>query len=193
MIHVEPATASRWDDVRTMLGPKSVDTPSCWCLSMRISSGDPRVKGQPASARADVARELCSAEVPPGVLAYDGDKVVGWCSVSPRSSYHRLVKSRVIPHVDDQPVWSVVCFVVRAGHRRQGVAGSLLDGAVEFARTHGATIIEGYPSDTGGARMNTTSAYVGTRTLFERHGFEFASDTKSAAGGHPRVIMRREV
>jgi len=193
MITIAPATQERWEDVRTILGPKSLDTPSCWCLSMRVSSGDPRVKGQPPRARAEVLRELCGEAIPPGVLAYDGDRVIGWCSVSPRTSYHRLVRSRVIPHVDDQPVWSVVCFVVRAGHRRQGVAGELLEGAVEFARSHGATIVEGYPADTQGDRIDVASAYVGTLSLFERHGFAVASETTSKGGGKPRVLVRRQL
>ncbi|WP_062380715.1 GNAT family N-acetyltransferase [Demequina pelophila] len=191
MIEVHPATADRWDDVRTILGPKSLDTPSCWCLSMRISAGDPRVKGRPPRERAEVLRSLCAEEVPPGVLAYVDGEIAGWCSVSPRSSYHRLVRSRVIPRLDDAPVWSVVCFVVRAGYRRQGLAGSLLDGAVEFARGHGATLVEGYPADTGGERIDVASAYVGTRSLFERHGFTMASETSSVTCGRPRVLMRR--
>lgn len=192
-VTVVPATQDRWDDVRTILGPKSLDTPSCWCLAVRLSAGDPRIKDQPAKARADTLRELCGEDIAPGVLAYRGDEVVGWCSVSPRSAYHRLVRSRVIPKLDDQPVWSVVCFVVRAGHRRQGLAGVLLEGAVDYARSHGATIIEGYPADTGGDRIDVASAYVGTMSLFERHGFTKASDTTSKGGGKPKVLMRRQL
>lgn len=190
-ITVRPATQERWADVRTVLGPKSLDTPACWCLSMRLSAGDPRIKDQPARARADALYELCGEDIPPGVLAYRDGEVVGWCSVSPRSAYHRLVRSRVIPKLDDEPVWSVVCFVVRAGHRRQGLAGDLLDGAVDYARSRGATIIEGYPADTEGDRIDVASAYVGTKSLFERHGFSIASETTSKGGGKPRVLMRR--
>lgn len=192
-VTIEPATQDRWKDVRTILGPKSLDTPACWCLSVRVSAGDPRIKDQPNSARAEVLRELCGEDIAPGVLAYRGGDVVGWCSVSPRSAYHRLVRSRVIPKLDDEPVWSVVCFVVRAGHRRQGLAGDLLDGAVEYARSHGVGIVEGYPADTEGARIDTASAYVGTRSLFERHGFAKASDTTSKGGGRPRILMRRSL
>ncbi|MFN3865451.1 MAG: GNAT family N-acetyltransferase [Demequina sp.] len=188
---VRPATADRWEDVRAVLGPTSLDTPACWCLAVRLSAGDPRIKDQPPRARADTLRQLCSEDIAPGVLAYRDGQVVGWCSVSPRSAYHRLVRSRVIPLLDNEPVWSVVCFVVRAGHRRQGLAGVLLDGAVDYAHSRGATIIEGYPADTGGARIDVASAYVGTVSLFERHGFSKASDTTSKGGGKPRVLMRR--
>lgn len=200
-VEIRPATSGRWDDVRAVLGPKNLDTPSCWCLSMRISAGDARLKrydvrterAEHARARVAVARELCAGEIPPGVLAYVDDEVAGWCSVSPRDAYHRLVHSRVIPKIDDEPVWSVVCFVVRAGFRRQGLAGELLEGAVAFAASHGATCVEGYPADTEGAKIDVASAYVGTRSVFERHGFEFASETASVAGGKPRVVMRRRL
>lgn len=197
-IEIRPATADRWEDLRVILGPKDLDTPSCWCLSVRVSQADPRLKGALKGDRSELARkriavskELCAGAIPPGVLAYVDGEVAGWCSVSPRSAYDRLAKSRVIPHVDDAPVWSVVCFVVRAGYRRQGLAGALLDGAVEFARSHGATLVEGYPADVGGEKIDVASAYIGTRSLFERHGFAWASDTAAVGGGKPRVLMRR--
>lgn len=197
-VEIFPATRERWDDLRTILGPKDLDTPSCWCLSMRVSQSDPRLKGALKGDKAELARkrvavskELCEGAIPPGVLAYVDGVVAGWCSVSPRSSYDRLATSRVIPHVDDTPVWSIVCFVVRAGYRRKGLAGHLLEGAVGFASSHGATAVEGYPADTGGDKIDVASAYVGTRTLFERHGFSWASDTASVGGGRPRVIMRK--
>ena len=196
-----PATGERFEDVRAVLGPKDLDTPSCWCLSVRIGSGDERLAGLDpkqdraafARARIGIVRELLAEPVAPGVLAYDDGEVAGWCSVSPRTSYHRLVRSRVIPKLDDEPVWSIVCFVVRAGFRRRGMAGHLLDGAVEFARGHGAAVVEAYPADTGGDRIDVASAYVGTRSLFERHGFEVASTTSSVTGGHPRVLVRRSL
>ncbi len=191
MIDVHPAEADRWDDVRTVLSPKSVNTPACWCLAMRVSAGDPRIKDRPPRARMETLREICHEDIAPGVLLYVDGEVAGWCAVSPRRSFHRLANSRVIPHVDDQPVWSVVCFVIRAGYRRQGYAGALLEGAVEYARSQDATIVEGYPADVGSDRIDVSSAYVGTLSLFERHGFTKVSDTSSKGGGKPRVIVRR--
>jgi len=190
-VEIRPAVAELFDDLATVLGPKDPEAAACWCLSYRMSSGDLRMKQ--AASRASVMRELCAAPVPPGVLAYRHDEVVGWCSVNPRSSYHRLVHSRVIPKVDDQPVWSVVCFVVRPGYRRQGVAAALLDGAIAFARDEGATVIEAYPADNNGKRLSGAFAYTGTVSLFAAAGFVVASETKSKTGGVPRVLMRRSV
>jgi GNAT superfamily N-acetyltransferase len=129
---------------------------------------------------------------PIGVLAYDGDEVVGWAGVAPRADT-TFARSRTIPRIDDLDVWSVWCIRVRPGHRGQGVSHPLLAGAVEYARSQGAPAIEGYPVDNRGEKVDTTMAYVGTRALFERAGFHKAADTSSVVGGFPRVLMRLEL
>jgi len=48
-------------------------------------------------------RIVGSGEVP-GILAFDGDKPVGWCALAPRSNYPALARSRVMKPVDDFPV-----------------------------------------------------------------------------------------
>jgi len=186
-IEVRPATSARFDDVATMVGPKSPTASVCWCLSHRIDAKTNQSLVGPA--RGEFVRALCEQKVSPGVLAYDGDEVVGWAAVAPRADLP-FARSRKIPHVDDLPVWSVWCLRVRPGHRGQGISGHLLAGAVEFARSHGAPAVEGYPVDNQGAKVDLTMAYVGTRSLFERGGFTKAADTDSVSGGFPRVLMR---
>lgn len=97
-------------------------------------------------------RERCASDPGPGVLAYVDDEPAGWCSVAPRSTYRRLMRSRTIPFVDEQDAWSLVCFVVRPAFRRRGLMHVLLAGAVEHAAAHGAPAVEGYPVETGGTR-----------------------------------------
>lgn len=186
-IEVKPATAARFDDVATMLGPKNPDSSVCWCLSHRLDSKTNRELSGPA--RGEYMRELCSRAVSPGVLAYDGDRVVGWAAVAPRSELP-FARSTKIPHVDALPVWSAWCIRVRPGHRKQGIAHALLGGAVAYARSQQAPAIEGYPVDNNGHKVDLTMAYVGTRALFERAGFAKAADTDAVSGGFPRVVMR---
>jgi len=189
-IEVEPATTARFDDVAAMLGPKNPDSSVCWCLSHRLDSKTNRELVGPA--RGEYVRRLCSQMVAPGVLAYEGDDVVGWAAVAPRSELP-FARSRKIPHVDQLPVWSVWCIRVRPGHRGRGISSALLDGAVAYARSQHAPAIEGYPVDNKGEKVDLTMAYVGTRTLFERAGFTKAADTGSVSGGFPRVLMRLNV
>ena len=187
---VHPATAERFDDVAVMVGPKSPQASVCWCLSHRLDSRTNRELVGPA--RGAFVRELCARPVAPGVLAYDGDEVVGWAAVAPRAELP-FARSRKIPHVDDLPVWSAWCLRVRPGFRGRGVSLPLLRGAVDYARSHGAPAVEGYPVDNAGRKVDLTMAYVGTRAIFERAGFTKAADTDAVSGGFPRVVMRLDL
>jgi GNAT superfamily N-acetyltransferase len=187
---VRPATVDRFDDVAAMLGPTNPASTVCWCLSHRLPSKESR--SLLGAARGEYVRELCARDVAPGVLAYDGDTVVGWAAVAPRAELP-FARSRLIPHVDDLPVWSAWCIRVRPGHRRRGISLPLLEGAVAYAREHGAPAVEGYPVDNHGQKVDQTMAYVGTRGLFERAGFTKAADTDSISGGFPRVLMRLDL
>ena len=187
-VEIHPATADRFADVATIIGPRDPDANVCWCLSHRVDSRTNReLRGR---ARGAYVEELCRRPVAPGVLAYDGGEVVGWAAVAPRSELP-FARSRKIPHVDDLPVWSLWCIRVRPGHRGRGIAHALVSGAVEYAASQGAPAVEGYPADSGDRRVDTTMAFVGTRRLFERAGFTKAADTHAVAGGFPRVLMRR--
>jgi GNAT superfamily N-acetyltransferase len=189
-IEVKPAMKSRFDDVAIMLGPKNPDSSVCWCLSHRVDSKtNQELVGR---ARGEHVRKLCARRVAPGVLAYDGDEVVGWAAVAPRADLP-FARSTKIPHVDDLPVWSAWCIRVRPGHRGRGISHALLDGAVAYARSRGAPAIEGYPVDNKGKKVDLTMAYVGTRALFEAAGFTKAADTDAVSGGFPRVIMRLDL
>jgi hypothetical protein len=125
-IEIAPATADRFDDVATVLGPKRPDATVCWCLSHRLDAKTNRDLVGPA--RGEYVRRLCSRDVAPGVLAYVDDVVAGWAAVAPRSGVP-FARSRKIPHVDGMPVWSVWCIRVRPGQRGNGVSHALLAGA----------------------------------------------------------------
>lgn len=87
-------------------------------------------------------------------------------------------------------MWSIICVVVRGGHRKRGVTTPLIEGAVAYAASRGAPAVEAYPADPPG-RMDLTMAFVGTRRMFERAGFEVIGRTDATASGLPRLVMRR--
>jgi GNAT superfamily N-acetyltransferase len=172
-----------------MVGPKRPDADVCWCLSYRVPGKENLSLHR--EARGERVRELMK-QGPPGVLAYDGDEVVGWAAVAPRAELP-FARSTKIPHVDDQPAWSVWCIRVRPGHRGRGISHVLLDGAVTYAAERGAPVVEGYPVDNEGRKVDLTMAYVGTRKLFDDSGFEMAATTEATSAGFPRVVMRRGI
>lgn len=182
-----PLTPDRFEDFADVVNPNRRAT-HCWCLSHRLSPKEVEALGGDSRERA--MRAIC-ADAPPGVVTYRDDVAVAWCSVSPRAEIPRLVRSRVIRPVDEVASWCIICVVVRAGHRRQGVTRHLLEGAVAWAASQGAVAVEGYPVDAGGERIDTTMAFVGTRAMFEAVGFEMVGTTRATGSGLPRVVMRR--
>lgn len=188
-IEVVPATAERWTDVQRIFegdGPRG-----CWCQYWRRSSGA-YASGGPGSGEANLAVQVREGKTAPGVVAYLDGEPAGWCGLGPRTSMERLVRSRTIPAVDDSPVWSIVCFKVRVGFRRRGVARALLDGAVAYARSNGAPAVEGYPIDPEGRRLDVAFSYVGFTSMFEAAGFHRVAETGARSAGRPRILMRTE-
>lgn len=142
--------------------------------------------------RPEQLRELCGGSYAPGVVAYHGDEPIGWCAFGPWTDMGRLQRSQTIPRVDERPRWSIVCFVVRARYRRQGVGGALLAGAIHYAADCGVELLEAYPVETDGQRLNSSFAYVGTTSMFERAGFRRIQQTAARTAGRPRWVMRLE-
>jgi ribosomal protein S18 acetylase RimI-like enzyme len=73
--------------------------------------------------------------------------------------------------VDEQPVWSVVCFVVPSEHRGQGVAEALLKAAVVHAKKNGARMVEAYPIDKP-SRSNDSFMWFGAKSMYDKAGFQ---------------------
>ena len=133
-------------------------------------------------------KRLVESDHPPGVLAYCHREAIGWCAVAPRQVYVALERSRVLAAVDAKPVWSISCLFVAKPWRRRGVSSRLLDAAVKFARSRGAEIVEGYPTEPYAENMPAAFAWTGIPSAFEAAGFaEVARRSKA------RPIMRREV
>lgn len=185
-----PVTEDRFDDFADVINPTRRET-HCWCLSHRLRA--PEIKElSDGGTRADAMRCLTRREHAPGVVTYRDGLPVGWCSISPRTEIPLMVASRKYHPIDDVPVWSIICVVVRSGHRRQGVTGHLLEGAVSYAEAQGAPAIEAYPVDPEG-RMDVTMAFVGTRAMFEKAGFHTVGVTDAVASRMPRLVMRRDL
>jgi GNAT superfamily N-acetyltransferase len=184
MLTIVEASADRWDDLAELLGERG-DPARCWCQYYR-GDGPYRQEDRQGN-RAALHRQLTEATVPHGLLAYDGEqKPVGWCAVAPRADYPRLRLMRAAQATQDsEGLWSVTCFVVRVGHRRRGLAGQLLEAAIEFAFRHGARIIEAYPVDPSVRPTGSAGLYQGTLSMYLRAGF-----TEVARPSASRSIVR---
>jgi GNAT superfamily N-acetyltransferase len=177
-----PLTPARWDDFERLFGERGA-CGGCWCMWWRLKRSQFEKKKGAGNKRAMKAM-VRNGEVP-GILAYAGKEPIGWCAVAPREDYGTLERSRILKPVDDQPVWSVVCFFVERAHRGSGVSVELLKAAVAHAERHGAQIVEGYPVEPKQDRMPDAFAWFGLASAFERAGFE-----EVARRSPTRPIMR---
>lgn len=189
-LRVLPVSPDRVDDFAAVTNPNRRKS-HCWCLSHRLPAREIEQLG--GGSREDAFRALCERPIPPGVIGYAAGIPVGWCSIEPRSANIRLTRSTLIRPVDDVPVWSIICVVVRSGHRKRGYTTSLLEGAVAYAAERGAPAVESYPVDPGSDRIDLTMAFVGTRAMYEKAGFHVVGTTDAVASKLPRLVMRRDL
>jgi len=123
-----------------------------------------------AQANRAALRALVDSGHPPGLIGYDAKVPLGWISLGPRPEFARLRRSPVMKPVDELPVWSIVCFVVPAAQRGRGVARALLQGAIAYARKHGAQWLEAYPVDRP-TRSKDDQMWFGAKSMYDKAGF----------------------
>jgi ribosomal protein S18 acetylase RimI-like enzyme len=189
-LRAAPLTPSLWEDFEAVFRSRGCSVArGCWCMYYRQSGGSFASEGGVTRAernRREMRGLVESGEVT-GLIGYRAGEPVGWVSLGPRERYAKLERSPVMRPVDAKPVWSIVCFVVPAQFRGQGVAQELLGAAVAYARKEGARIVEGYPVDKRSFSRDD-SLWFGTRRMFERAGFEEVARRKPT-----RPVMRRKL
>jgi GNAT superfamily N-acetyltransferase len=92
-----------------------------------------------------------------------------------------------LKRVDDEPVWSIVCFYIPKTQRGKGLTGLLIEAAAEHVRglESPRTVLEAYPIDPRGKRVVDAFAYTGFASTFRRAGF-----VEVARRSPTRPIMR---
>jgi GNAT superfamily N-acetyltransferase len=123
----------------------------------------------------------------PGIIAYQNGRPIAWCSVAPREEFLRLERSRILKPVDEQPVWSVVCFFVAKEHRGGGLSAKLLKAAIDFVRKRGGRVVEGYPVEPQ-KKQPDAFVWTGLASAFVKAGFK-----EVVRRSETRPIMRYEI
>jgi GNAT superfamily N-acetyltransferase len=140
---------------------------------------------QKGGANRKAMKNLIQKEQIPGIIAYLADEPVGWCSVEPRDNFPALARSRILKPVDDQPVWSIVCFFIDKKYRNAGLSIQLIEAVIQYVKERGGRIVEGYPVEPKKEKMPSVFAWTGLSSAFIQAGFH-----EVARRSDTRPIMR---
>ena len=170
-----PANEATDEDVEAVLGAGGAA--KCRCQGLKVEGWIWRDSTQEEREAALVAQTACGTEGPTsGLIGYADGEPAGWVAVEPRENYPRIW-SRKQPWMRMDPelegVWSVTCFVVRKGFRREGLTYELARATVDYGRRVGARVLEGYPMEPApGKTVIWDEASVGLLQVFLEAGYQ---------------------
>ena len=198
-VRIHPVNTARFDDLVDLFGTRG-DPSWCWCQYF-LTTGSSYTESTERN-RAALREQVGSSAHTVGLIAYAAGHgsegaagtAVGWVQLGPRPGFDRIIANRamqrVVPDLADESVWAVTCFVVRVGHRRNGIGRALLTAAVDEARRNGATALVGHPVDVSArsGRVAGGDLYHGAASTFESVGFEIVGRTAPT-----RPVMRLDL
>jgi ribosomal protein S18 acetylase RimI-like enzyme len=168
----KPLTAATWPDLEAIFNARGCSIArNCWCMAYRKTGSSPWPTKEIARRNRASLKALADDRKQVGLIGYRDGVPVGWVSFAPREDFARLANSQIMGAVDDQPVWSIICFVVPSEYRKQGVAKQMLDAAIAFCRKKKVQLVEAYPVDKEG-RTADSNLWFGTKSMFDQAGFE---------------------
>ncbi|HHZ09692.1 MAG TPA: GNAT family N-acetyltransferase [Rhizobiales bacterium] len=172
-IEIRPLTPGLWPAFEDLFGKQGACY-GCWCTHFRLP---PAVRRENDRVRnKDFMRARIEAGPPPGLLAFDGDRAVGWMQIGPRADVPEWnnagrVSAPLEPaHAADPAVWAISCFFIRTSARGRGLTHRLVEAGIGFARENGARLLEACPMDRS-KDSRSVGLYVGSTRVFERAGF----------------------
>jgi ribosomal protein S18 acetylase RimI-like enzyme len=112
-----------------------------------------------------------------GYLAFDGDKMVGWCAAGNSKLYEAL------PDAEDT-LARIICFNVDPDLRHQGIASQMLDLVIQDLIDRGFAAIEAVPSND----ETSEKSFQGTVSMFTNRGFEKVVELPTG-----QTLMRRHL
>ncbi len=184
---ITPVTAELWPDFEDLFGKQGACY-GCWCTHFRQA---PAVRRQNDRERnKDHIRARIEAGPPPGLLAFEEGRAVGWMQVGPRADVPEWNNAgRGSAPVDpadaaDPGVWAISCFFIRTRARGKGLTHGLVAAGIDFARQSGARLLEACPMDLS-RDSRSIGLFVGSSRVFEKAGFERLVERKAG-----RPLMR---
>ncbi len=162
-------SVSTWNDFEQLFGERGA-CGGCWCMYWRLCNKD--YEASKGNGNKTKMKRLVKSGERPGIIMYCDNKPMGWCAFAPREEFVRLKTSRILKPVDNQKVWSIVCFFIDKKYRRKGYSMKLLKTVVEICRQKKIKILEAYPIEPKQDKMADAFIWTGIASAYMKAGFK---------------------
>ncbi|GAA1490585.1 GNAT family N-acetyltransferase [Brachybacterium sacelli] len=181
---MRPLTRDTWEDFETVMGARG-GARGCWCMHWRLCITewvDNKGEGNKAAMRA-----LAEGDRSPGVVGYLDTEPVAWCAFGDRSDFPRMQRSTLLQPVDDEPVISLTCLLIKKSHRSEGLLPAWITAVCDhLAETSRTRTVEAYPVEPShGRKAGPDTAMTGIDSAFTAAGL-----TKVARPKRDRPVLR---
>jgi GNAT superfamily N-acetyltransferase len=175
------AAPELWADFEKLFGDNGA-CGGCWCQWWRLPRGGKlwtETKGPKAKR---MMKALFASGDVTGLLAYDGDRPVGWCAFGPRTVFLRTERIKAYRRDDYDEVWSINCFFIDRHYRGKGLSRQMLEAALRFMKRKRVKLVEAYPVPLtkDGNKLPAAFAYTGPLEIFLDAGFEIAQQMSAS-------------
>ncbi len=182
---IEPLSVDTWDAFAGLVERHGGIFGGCWCTYFHDCPA--REPGYEGSRKAK--RQLVEAGVAHAALVMVDGEAVAWAEFGTPAELPNIHhRKQYDAESDAVPDYRVTCIFVDKRFRRNGLARTALDGALDLIAAAGGGVVEGYPHEVGEKRMSNSFVYNGTRAMYEAAGFAFVRPK-----GLRNTVMRRTV
>jgi GNAT superfamily N-acetyltransferase len=185
---IRPLSPQTWDAYAAMIEKNNGIFGGCWDTWFHSLMQDKDKDRTYDSNRALKCRLVDEGHAHAAVV-FDGEQAIAWAQYgSPDELPNIHHRKQYLEEADVLPDYRITCVFVDRAHRRQGVTEVAIQGALDLIARAGGGVVEGYPHETPTKKVSSSFLYNGTRSLYERMGFEFVRSK-----GLKNCVMRRTV
>jgi GNAT superfamily N-acetyltransferase len=184
-LSIKELNIETWKDFERLVQKHNGVWGGCWCTAFHPKSPEQK---QSQEATKSYKRRLVNEERAHAALVFDGDMCVAWCQFGPPQELPNIYHKKEVESKMTMPDWRITCIFVDKDYRKKGLSFFALNGALELIKQSGGGVVESYPQDTQGRKINNSFLYNGTKEIFEAAGFSYEGEE-----GKNHCIMRKTI